>query len=171
MKTLRSLLTGAAALALAFVLASCGESPVAPPAAATITAAPQTDAELLELLAKPIGSLGLIKCSPLKSDFEGEWVGTAGGRIDVGPHRLVIPSGALKRWTYITAEIESDKVNRVHFEPHGLEFEKQPTLTMSYANCGLFGALLPGHIAYTNDDLVVLELLNAVPNVLRHPSP
>ncbi len=168
MKFLRSLLSGVAVLALAFALASCGEAPVAPAAPDVVQPNAQTSPELLELLSRPVGQLGLVRCEALPADRESEWIGPQGGTLRVGPHRLVIPAGALKRWTLIRAEAPSEHgVRRVVFEPHGLEFEKPVALTMSFDRCNLLGTLLPGHIVYTTEDLRILEVLNAVPNLLR----
>ncbi len=41
-------------------------------------------------------------------------------------------------------------------------FKKYTTLTMSYANCGLVNSLLPKQIVYTDDDLVILEVLKSL---------
>ena len=52
-----------------------------------------------------------------------------------------------------------DCVNGIRFEPEGLQFASSASLTMSYANCSLVSRLLPKKIAYTTDDLRILELL------------
>jgi len=80
----------------------------------------------------------------------------------VGPHTLTIPPGALDQQVTITAVVPSDTVNLIRFEPQGLRFEQPVRLTMSYANCGLVNRLLPGHIAYTTDDLQILELIPGI---------
>lgn len=88
-------------------------------------------------------------------------VGPAGGTILVGPHRLVIPAGALTSPVLITAEAPADSVNSVRLLPHGLTFApgKPAKLTLSYANCSLLGQLLPKRIVYTTDLLEILEWL------------
>ena len=54
---------------------------MAPQAPDVVQPSAQTNPELLELLAKPIGQLGLLRCSALPSDTESEWVGPSGGTI------------------------------------------------------------------------------------------
>ena len=67
----------------------------------------------------------------------------------------------------ITAYAPSSRNNRVEFAPHGLEFDRPASLTMSYANCDVLGSLLPKHIAYVNDRLRILYLLESVDNLLQ----
>jgi hypothetical protein len=90
------------------------------------------------------------------------WIGPDGGSLQVGPHTLVIPRGALRRPVLIRAVAPTDNVNRVTFEPHGLEFERSARLTMSYENCGGLGVLLPRRIVYLDGRLNILEVLESV---------
>lgn len=145
------LLCGAAALTL-----SCAT----PSEPAVERAAPPPDALLWGGL-----DLALLRCSPLPSASSSAVVGPQGGVIEVGPHRLVIPAGALSSPVTITAEAPSSRVNQVDFGPAGLQFAVPATLTMSYANC--FGAWipLPRRIAYTTDLLSILEFLTSVDNL------
>lgn len=150
---------------VALFAASCAETtaPVAP----ELKAVQADSAQLLELLSGTLKKTVFLTCSPMPTASDTEWVGPMGGTLTVGPHRLVIPAGALDRWTRITATAPSDTKNRIEFEPHGLRFDRPARLTMSYANCSVLGTVLPKHIAYTDDELRVLELLDAVPNILR----
>ncbi len=156
---------GVALLAVTMAVTSCSDSPVAPQTAPEATPAPYTDAELLGLLQPTLSKVGLLTCKPLKADYASKRIGRDGGVIEVGPHRLVIPPRALKRTVTITAYMPSSRVNRVEFGPHGLEFERPASLTMSYANCDLLGRLLPKKIAYINDRLTILYLLQSVDNI------
>ena len=151
-----ALLAGAAVFSL-----SCGEqTPLGVP--------PQQDllgtltGTVTGTLSSAVKSLSLLRCDPLPPATASKWVGPDGGSITVGPHRLTIPEGALGGWVKITATAPSDTVNRVHFEPEGLQFKKYTSLTMSYANCGLVDWLLPKQIVYTSDDLTILELLKSL---------
>jgi hypothetical protein len=165
MKTLRSTVT-ALLFSSMVVLMSCGESSLTAPATPTaVKVAPQAD--LLGVLTNPLQKLGLLSCSPLPAVSATQTIGPAGGVLRVGPHTLTVPAGALHEWVTITAVSPSDRVNRIHFEPHGLEFEKPASLTMSYANCNLLGILLPKHIAYTDDNLKILYYLLSVDNLLQ----
>jgi len=162
-------LTASALLvAFAVILTSCVETtaPVEP----QLQTVQADSAQLLELLTSTLKKTLYPACSPLPYASDSKWVGPAGGTINVGPHRLVIPSGALANWTKITAVAPSSTINRVEFYPHGLVFAKPVNLSLSYANCGIVSTLLPRHIAYADDNLKVLELLDAVPNLLRRES-
>jgi hypothetical protein len=129
------------------------------PSPTEVAAAQAPRADLLGWL---LGGTGLVGCSPLPYDSVTQTVGSAGGTITVGPHRLTIPPGALGQSVTITAVVPSDTVNLVRFQPQGLQFAEPARLAMSYANCGLVNHLLPSHIAYTTDALQILELIPGI---------
>jgi len=104
------------------------------------------------------GATGLLTCDPLPADSVTRIVGPAGGAVEVGPHRLVVPAGALSADVAITGVTRPESVRRIDFRPDGLAFAESASLTMSYAGCGLV-ALPPLRIAYVSDDLVILEYL------------
>ncbi len=159
MKTPRVLIAAFAA-ALTLVSVSCNDStPVAP---AAPTAQPQAS-----LIGDVLGSTGLLACAPQPYDSVTKVIGPRGGSLKVGTNWFYVPAGALERNVSITAVTPSGKVNLVQFQPQGLRFSRPAVLTMSYANCGLLGWLLPRHIAYTNDALQILELLPALDNLFR----
>lgn len=112
--------------------------------------------DLLSGLPLPIG---LLTCTPLPSASVTQTVGPAGGIISVGVATLMIPPGALDSAVTITAVTPSDTVNRVQFQPQGLTFQQPTWLIMSYANCNNSGPSTPKQIAYTDDLLVILDLL------------
>ena len=156
MKALRSLLTVVVVGAAALAIDSCGgTSPTGLPA--TSQARSDVVSSLLDG-----GLTGLVSCSPLPYDSVTEVVGPEGGTIRVGPHALRIPAGALSQPTTITAVVSPASVNLVQFSPQGLQFALPAQLAMSYANCSLVGRLLPKHIAYTTDDLRILELITGI---------
>lgn len=111
---------------------------------------------------------GLLTCSPLPAATASNRIGSQGGVLNVGPHQLIVPPGALNGPVTITAEIESDSVNSVHFEPEGLQFARgrPAVLTMSYANCSLLARLAPKKIVYTDDALDILKVLLSLDNIL-----
>jgi hypothetical protein len=117
----------------------------------------------------------LLWCRPLPSDSVTRTIGPEGGDIWVGPHRLHIPSGALRGPVRITAVTPSDTVNRIRFLPAGLLFGRPASLWMSYVNCRHRGAAGP-KIAFTTDELQILDYLPSkdypesrkVHGVLRH---
>jgi hypothetical protein len=117
------------------------------------TAAPAAPADLIGVEGQ------LVRCTPLPADSVTVTVGPTGGTIHVGPHALTIPAGALPAPVAITAVAPSASVNRVRLTPHGLTFLQDASLSMSYANCGLLGGLLPSRIAYVTEDLDILGFL------------
>ena len=156
MKRMRRL-TAVLLVSLAAVL-SClpDRSPTAP-------AVPPPDASLLGGL---LQATGLLQCTPLPYASTTQVVGPTGGTIQVGPHTLVIPPGALVQNVTITAVAPSATVNSVRFSPQGLHFLAPAALTMSYSNCNLLGKLLPKRIAYTDDNLNILSYLISLDNLL-----
>jgi hypothetical protein len=141
------------------VVGSCSsdQSPTGVTAQSGVTMTDSSaNAALLGGLLRP---LGLLKCDPLPAATTTKTIGRDGGFMQVGPHFLWIPRGALDHDVTITATIVSDDVNSVEFSPHGLEFDNSAWLTMSYANCNLLGRLLPKRIAYTDNLLNILYYL------------
>jgi hypothetical protein len=139
---------------IASALSCTDRSPVGPPAA------PSHD-----LVEQSFGRpLSLLKCKPLSAESVTQEVGPFGGVIQVGPHTLRIPEGALSSPVTITATLPADTVNRVHFEPEGLTFDAPVWLTLSYANCQAIGSWLPRRVVYTNAGLEILEILFSLSN-------
>jgi hypothetical protein len=144
------------------ILACAGDQATAPPES---PAAPE------QLLGGEGGILGqLLRCDPLPPTHAASVIGPGGGTLQIGPHNLVVPAGALSRTLTITADAPSDTVNSIRFEPQDLYFEAghPARLTMSYANCPLLAKLQPKRITYTTDLLEILELLLSLDNVLLH---
>ena len=148
------------ALLLGFALAvtSCAEhTPTSPAARAN---APEAD-----LISGLLTKTGLITCRALPPAYASQTIGALGGVMHVGPHTFVVPPGALDHPVTITAYAPSDKYNRVEFSPSGLQFARSASLTLSYSNCNVLGSLLPKHIAYVDDDLNILYLLQSIDNL------
>src|SRR5207245_1410023 len=96
---------GRVALVLtAAALLSCGEPPLSP--------VPPPQASLIGGL---LQATGLLQCTAMPTATATQTVGPAGGVINVGPHRLSIPAGALGAPVTITATAPSDNVNRIQF--------------------------------------------------------
>jgi hypothetical protein len=102
----------------------------------------------------------LLVCSSEPYRLTRRTIGSEGGTIEIGNHSLVIPRGALRRRTTITAEQMPGRTNSLRFSPEGLRFEKPSRLTMSYQNCLV--VLLPKHIVYTTESLKILEVLRSL---------
>ena len=157
------------ALVLATVLTagvSCTSSDTLGPSEPSGPAAPAamevTDGESLLLgdLLESLSSLHLLSCSPQPYVSVTKVVGTAGGTIVVGTHKLVIPAGALTKSYTIRAEQVTNRVNSVRFSPEGLQFVKPAKLALSYANCSPL--LVLKRVVYTDELLRILELIPSI---------
>jgi hypothetical protein len=114
-----------------------------------------------------LGGSGLVSCASLPADSLSATVGVEGGVLQVGPHALSIPSGALAGPVPITAVVRSEPVNRVEFQPTGLEFRAPVTLSLDYANCGELAGLIPKRIVWVDDaSLDVLGLIASLDDLL-----
>jgi len=145
-------------LAGSAMLGSCDRMPVTPKVPAA-QPAPDTRSDW------GLGLNLLLKCSPLPADSESQVIGPEGGTLTVGPHTLTVPPGALDTATLITGVMRSDTVNAIRFSPQGLIFQQPARLAMSYANCGVFWSLIPKRIAYTTDDLFILQIIPSLDNI------
>jgi hypothetical protein len=165
MRTSRLLLAPLLAAAVAATACSGDANPLEPQGS-TVSASPEISPSLLG------GLLGMkfLACSPLPAQSRSATIGLLGGVINVGPHKLVIPAGAVLSNTTITARITAgDTSNSIQFSPEGLKFKVPPVLVVSYSNCAVSGGILPlVKLAYTSDDLLsILEILPAVANPLN----
>jgi len=98
----------------------------------------------------------IIHCDPLPYASAVRTIGSAGGELRIGRHRLTIPAGALASPTVITGEAPVSSAVLVTLSPHGLRFAKQPTLMLSYKHCGRPQNLVET-IVYVDDRLQLLE--------------
>jgi hypothetical protein len=115
-----------------------------------------------DLLGGPGRLLRLLECSPLPAVTATQTIGPAGGALQVGPHSLTIPPGALSGPVTITATAPTGTVNSIEFQPEGLTFAQHASLAMSYANCGAPGPPAARRIVFTDDALTILETLVSV---------
>lgn len=93
-------------------------------------------------------------------------VGPEGGRIEIGPHVLIIPSGAVSNPVDITASAPASLHVGVSLAPHGLEFQDDATLILSYKHC----KSLPRQpkVAYVDDaQSSILDVLPSKHDKLR----
>lgn len=134
-----------------------------------------TERAPLERLAAPpshdiitsLGNPGLLRCSPLPAASASATIGPDGGVIEVGPHTLTIAAGALPDTVTITADVPSTAVIRVGLEPHGLTFNGDVSLTLSYAHCGGLAELFPKRVVYTDGGLNILEFLPSLDDLVN----
>jgi hypothetical protein len=150
--------------ALGFLMA-CGE-PTAPatPAVKSAPAVQAPNASLSSVITgvtnglftvtNGVGTLlgDLLPCVVTTEQWNTATIGPAGGKLDVGPHTLVIPRGALSKQTQITGHaVRGTKVS-VEFEPSGLQFAQPTTLRMSYGVCKVPGK--PVKVVYMQGDKI-----------------
>lgn len=157
--SVRRSLMALALLANAITVLSCGDPsapPQPPPPQASLVASLPKAAD--KKAKRAVHRAGLTKCDPMPTGQATATIGSQGGVIEVGPHTLAIPPGALHDRVTITAVAPADTVDRIQFQPEGLVFRKPAVLTMSYANCDVRGSM-DVQIAYTDDTLVILEYL------------
>jgi hypothetical protein len=112
---------------------------------------------------------GLISCDVKETQYGSAWVGPSGGIVRVGSHTLVVPRGALKSYTRISATAPKGNTVLVDFQPHGLKFAVPTALTLSYRECGLVGNLLGGlvlDVVYVDDKQSILEVLPSLNDLL-----
>jgi hypothetical protein len=159
------------ALVLALVLAagvSCTSDdslgPSVPAGSTSLAGAdgPQADLSLGSLVTS-LTDLRLLSCSPQPYVSRTQVVGTQGGTISFGTHKLVIPAGALARSYTIRAEQMTHRVNSVRFSPEGLKFATPAKLTLSYSNCSPL--MLLKRVVYTDELLRILELIPSIDNL------
>lgn len=107
-----------------------------------------------------LNATDVLVCSSQPYQITRKTIGYEGGTIQVGSHTLVIPRGALRRQTTITAEQMPGRTNSVRFGPEGLQFEQPAGLVMNYRNCLV--VLLKKKIVYTDENLKILEVLRSL---------
>jgi hypothetical protein len=110
-----------------------------------------------ERLRRTDGTLnsGLLYCEPQQYRADVRIIGPEGGRLRMGPHELLIPRGALSKYTVITGEAPSSMLVDVDLLPHGLQFQKPVRLTVDYNHC----SRTPRNkrVVHVNQDLQILE--------------
>jgi hypothetical protein len=86
----------------------------------------------------PPGQYRLVQCGRGNGATATAEVGPAGGRVAVGRNSLHIPPQAVNNATaFRITELDSAYVG-VEVQPHGTVFNRDATLTLSYARCGGF---------------------------------
>jgi hypothetical protein len=132
------------ALGLAASLAGCdgaGHSPVAPDVTAPVLG---TNASLpvlpdgngsVGMLSNSRGKPDFLRCDPLQNASDTRVIGPAGGQLNIGPHTLTIPAGALAAPTVISGQMPTSAVASVQLSPHGLNFAVPATLELDFRHC------------------------------------
>lgn len=102
----------------------------------------------------------VLRCEPTRRESETRTVGPKGGTLNIGPHRLVIPAGALDREVAITGTAPSNPAVNLEFAPHGLQFKRPVEMVIDYGKC-----LVPDDV-----ELGVVYMLNGWRPVEKMPS-
>jgi hypothetical protein len=122
-KPLRTGISAAVGLLCALVVAACSDLPTGPGLeSGGGDSVSLTDARLF---ACPTPDFGAVT----------QRVGPEGARIEIGPHVLIIPPGAISDAVDITASAPASAHVRVSLQPHGLQFQYDATLLLSYKHC------------------------------------
>jgi hypothetical protein len=159
------------AIALAaVVLTSCADDlPTAPPPPPPVAPNPSLIGDLFGVVSGVVGvvgnvlDLGFTECPTSRTYSGSEVIGSWGGTIRVGPHRLNIPRGAVREPVRISAVAPSGSYAQIKLEPEGLQFERPVSLVMSYDGCRVQD--MPNlRIVYVNEDLEILTILPTVRN-------
>jgi len=102
---------------------------------------------------------GLLQCNSLPTSSVKQTIGLAGGTMQIGPHVLVVPPGALAAPVTIAAKTAGGTGNAVELKPAGLIFLTPAYLTLSYANCNTAALPVSKEVAYTTDLLAILAFV------------
>lgn len=74
----------------------------------------------------------MLRCEPQSRVSETRVVGPKGGTINIGPHRLVVPPGALLSDVSITGTAPPNPAVNLEFAPHGLQFLEPVEMQVDY---------------------------------------
>jgi hypothetical protein len=162
--------TSIVALALAaLVLPSCADDgPTGPPPAPVAIMPNPLLGGVLGVVGGVVGTvvdvvgtvlnLGFTECPAERTQSGSAYIGSAGGTVKVGPHRLQVPRGALSKTVLIKAVAPAGDYAQIKFEPEGLKFKRPTSLVMSYDGCRI-EELSDLRVVFVNDSLEIVEVL------------
>lgn len=104
-----------------------------------------------------LADLDLLRCEPLEYAADAEVIGPKGGSLNIGPHKLVVPAGALTEEQLIVGTSPMGSLVQVQFGPHGLQFLKSASLSLSYSHC-LAPSNFQFRLVYVDSGLRITEL-------------
>jgi hypothetical protein len=81
------------------------------------------------------GKLTMLNCTPRVTSHGSAVIGPRGGVLLVGPHKLVVPAGALRRSVTISGTVPEGKPFEIDLQPHGLQFHKAAGLVLDASSC------------------------------------
>jgi hypothetical protein len=77
-----------------------------------------------------------LQCSVATTLTGSAVIGPNGGVLDVGPHRLIVPPGALTTTRTLSATVPAGNSIQIQFAPEGLHFQKPAGLILDASSCG-----------------------------------
>jgi hypothetical protein len=80
-------------------------------------------------------TFAVIPCAPLPFSGSAQIVGPAGGVFYFGPHKLVVPAGALSEEISIAVMVKTTLETQVELLPHGTQFSVPVKLKLAYSQC------------------------------------
>lgn len=80
-------------------------------------------------------TFAVIPCAPLPFSGSAQIVGPAGGVFYFGPHKLVVPAGALSEEISIAVMVKTTLETQVELLPHGTQFAVPVKLKLAYSQC------------------------------------
>jgi hypothetical protein len=161
MQRRRFLLT---AVALGFVAACEGSSTTAPNRlVGPRESVASNDTHVPGAIGASNGAGAMNGCTPRDPQYGTATIGPSGGELMVGPHRLIIPPGALTRTVEISGTSPEGGVPTIYLEPHGLQFKKPAGLILDAGNC----TDVPSAV-YINEIGVVTDPIPAVYSTWWH---
>ena len=83
----------------------------------------------------PSASPGPLNCIPKNPAYGSALIGPSGGELIIGPHRLIVPAGALTETVTISGTVPNDKPFEINLQPHGLQFRKAAGLILDASDC------------------------------------
>ena len=95
-----------------------------------------------------------VPCAPLPFDGEAQIVGPAGGTFLFGPHKLVVPAGAVTSQVSIGVMVVTSLKTEVTLLPHGIQFAVPVRATLAYGHCE---NATTHRVAYIDADGSILE--------------
>lgn len=133
------------ALALGAVLACSGDSPTAPVAAGSVASLNagnngngKKDGNLPgshRTEQAMAGKFIPLNCQPKQIATGSAVIGPSGGILQIGPHRLIVPAGALTSPVRISGTVPEGRPFQIDLQPHGLQFRKAAGLILDASSC------------------------------------
>jgi hypothetical protein len=81
------------------------------------------------------GAFVPLNCTPKQLATGSATIGPAGGVLQIGTHRLIVPAGALTNRVLISGTVPAGKPFEIDLQPHGLQFRKPAGLILDASSC------------------------------------